>query len=282
MDRDGTRLHPLQQTRSHDQLPSWSPDGETIAFVADGGICTMRADGTHRHRISKKDSDFGVAWSPDGKQLAFTHGFLPGPGGDLQTSLYLMNADGSDVRTVIRHGIEAGTPAWSPNGDHLAVAGNDGIYIVNTDGGGLTRVVKEDFGFNPVAPAWSPTSRVISFVDDRGVELVDVARHTLLSTIPIDGGTFGDATSWTPSGDAVHLLDFHRQTQRRLRRSTRRPTATSHSHAVTQTGVARLVVAAGGSPGCSSRTAVTRWLASPPGRRGRRQNRAHPRLRAQA
>jgi Tol biopolymer transport system component len=211
VNRNGTDLHRLAETRTADELPAWSPTGTVIAFVASNGIYTMNADGTGRRRISKDSSDFGVAWSPDGRKIAFTHGTLPGPGGDLQTSLYVMNADGSGVRQIIKHSIEPGTPAWSPNGRLLSVAGYDGIYVLHLDGLHLTRVFKEDFGFNPVTPSWSPDGRTISFVDDGGVELVDVGLRKLRRTIPITGGTFGDATSWTPAGEIVFSISNGRQ-----------------------------------------------------------------------
>ncbi len=196
-------LHKLGETQGKDELPAWSPDGALIAFVGAKGVYTIKANGTDRRRISGMVSDFGVSWSPNGKELAFTHGSLPGPGGDLETSVYVMDADGSHVRRLLSHSIEAGTPAWSPSGRQLALAGYNGIYLVNINGSGLTRVAKEDFGFNPVAPAWSPDGRTISFVDEDGVELVDVAKEAFSRTIGIQGGTFGDATSWTRSGSGI-------------------------------------------------------------------------------
>jgi TolB protein len=201
--RNGTHLHKLAETRSRDQLPAWSPDGKSIAFVGDDGVYTIHANGRGRRRISAMASDFGVSWSPDGKALAFTHGTLPGPGGDLQTSVYVMDADGSHVRRVLTHSIEAGTPAWSPDGRQLALAGYNGIYVFNLDGAGLTRIAKEDFGFNPVAPAWSPDGRTVSFVDEDGAELVNVGKQSFVRTIQLKGGTFGDATSWARSGDEI-------------------------------------------------------------------------------
>jgi Tol biopolymer transport system component len=201
--RDGTRARRLVGTRSGDSLPEWSPDGRMIAFTTGSSIDTMRADGSHRTLIKNEDTNFGLSWSPDSREIAFTGGTLPGPGGDLETTLYVMRADGSDVRKVSTHSTEPGTPAWSPDGTKLAVAGGNGVYVFDLQGGRFVRVFKEDFGFNPVAPAWSPDGRMISFMDEDGVEIVDVSSHLLRRTIRIRGAGFGDSTSWSSTRNEI-------------------------------------------------------------------------------
>ncbi len=66
----------------------------------------------------------GAAWSPDGSQVAFSY-TPPTPDGNFAFGggdIYMMNANGSDVRLVIVDDDPASTlsePAWSPDGQWL-------------------------------------------------------------------------------------------------------------------------------------------------------------------
>ena len=71
----------------------------------------MNADGSERRRLTQDGR--GPAWSPDGKMIAFNREDATGP------ELYVMNADGSGKRSLMRSdrmpGLSAGFPwAWSP------------------------------------------------------------------------------------------------------------------------------------------------------------------------
>jgi Tol biopolymer transport system component len=61
--------------------PSWSPDGQWIAYNCDPQICAMRANGTGwRYLTSLEDWDVGdPAWSPDGRTIAFEGRQTPKP-----------------------------------------------------------------------------------------------------------------------------------------------------------------------------------------------------------
>jgi TolB protein len=55
MDLDGTGLRRLTDNESIDGLPTWSPNGRSIAFVSDQGgswaVWVMNADGSSRRRL---------------------------------------------------------------------------------------------------------------------------------------------------------------------------------------------------------------------------------------
>jgi len=82
--------------------------------------------------------------------------------------IYLMNADGTDVRQLTHGPGENAKPAWSPDGSQIAFTsdrdGNREIYIMQSDGSGqlnFTRYPGDDH-----SPAWYPDGSAIAFVNN--------------------------------------------------------------------------------------------------------------------
>ena len=95
MDRHGRQQRQLTfDTTVKDQVPDWRPDGQKIAYQADGDIWQMNPDGTGQVNITRTPDivEYGTAWSPDGKRIAFLNFG--------ERVVYTMNADGTDVRAV--------------------------------------------------------------------------------------------------------------------------------------------------------------------------------------
>lgn len=120
-------------TGSGDNFPAWSPTGDRISFTShrdgDYEIYTVHPDGSALTRLTHRPgNDAHSTWSPDGQWLAFmssTGGFNdeaalhphnPQPYGDL----YVMRADGSDVRRLTDNQFEEGTPVWVPTAGAVA------------------------------------------------------------------------------------------------------------------------------------------------------------------
>jgi Tol biopolymer transport system component len=112
---------------SHDNFPSWSPNGDRIAFTSyrdgDYEIYTVKPDGTDVRRLTHSPgNDAHSAWSPDGEWIAFASvrkGFtdeaaLHPLNGQPNADIYIMRADGSDVRQLTDTPFEEGTVAWAP------------------------------------------------------------------------------------------------------------------------------------------------------------------------
>ena len=95
------------------------------------------------------------AWSPDGTRIAFSRA------GDL----LLIDPDSLTVTPVTdpSTSVEAFEPAWSPDGTMLAFSrrsgADTGIWRINVDGTGLTRLTDRD----DREPAWSPDGGSIVF-----------------------------------------------------------------------------------------------------------------------
>lgn len=66
---DGTDEQPLGSSRSVYGL-SWSPDGKELVYAARDGIFAIDADGTHERQLGVYQGYFPT-WSPDGERIAF-------------------------------------------------------------------------------------------------------------------------------------------------------------------------------------------------------------------
>src|SRR5215208_2531616 len=179
MNADGSGLTRLTDDPADDFNPSWSPDGEKIAFGSfrdsneesnNEEIYVMSADdGSGLTRLTDDPAiDTFANWSPDGEKIAFTS--------DRDNSIdeiYVMNADdGSDVTRLTDNDADDLAPSWSPDGERIAFASDRDenatheIYVMNADdGSGQTRLTNNDADdFNP---SWSPDGEKIAFSGSR-------------------------------------------------------------------------------------------------------------------
>jgi Tol biopolymer transport system component len=150
---DGTGLYKLTSTAA---APTWSPDGNKIAFYEKSAIYLINPDGTGRKKLTGDipDPTYPV-WSPDGKRIAFVK----------LSNLYVINADATGLRRLANatESVEVPEiPAWSPDGEKLAfscpaASGRKGtdLCAMKFDGTELKRLALEATpeGF-PVGVSW--------------------------------------------------------------------------------------------------------------------------------
>jgi len=164
---------------------AWSPDGNSIAFLADPdrhfdafvmdlSAPLLELPGIElrfqvRKVLSIDRPAWNVKWSPDGAWLAVV---FEGPGQDYLT--YLVKPDGSDNRPIAKDGapIDARAPAWSPDGKRLAfdsdVSGWHSIGILELEKGEVTWLkcgAAENY-----SPAWTPDGRNLVYITADGAE----------------------------------------------------------------------------------------------------------------
>ena len=67
---DGKRQTKLTTTAKSEYEPAWIEGGQRIAFLTEGQLWSMAADGSDRRQLTKSDIDIeGFKFSPDGKQV---------------------------------------------------------------------------------------------------------------------------------------------------------------------------------------------------------------------
>ncbi|ABX47197.1 amidohydrolase [Shewanella baltica OS195] len=168
---------PLEQVKIDVSEGTWmnlsvSPDGKNIVFDLLGDIYQIPVTGGEAKPLAQ-----GIAWqmqpvySPDGKHIAFTS---DGDGGD---NIWIMNADGSNPRTVTQETFRLlNSPAWSPDSQYLVARkhftasrslGAGEVWLYHVAGGEGVKLTErpndqKDLG----EPAYSPDGRYIYFSQD--------------------------------------------------------------------------------------------------------------------
>jgi Tol biopolymer transport system component len=191
-----------------DAMPSFSPNGRRVAFtrIVDSvvtptaGLFTVDT-AQHRVRPLLADGavDLSAAWSPDGRTIAFSR-LAAADDGLRQATLYLADADGSNVRQLGPVPLQGVSPAWSPDGARLAFVSFDDrndppcpadscppsgeLYVVDADGSSLRRLTRSTA--DDEHPSWSPDGRRIAFAS--GYDVRSQGHPPWLLTVAASGG----------------------------------------------------------------------------------------------
>ena len=181
MRADGSGNRNLTRNRASDDFPTWSPDGQRIAFLRAPLLSNRPADSLGVHRIY------------------IYH-------------LYVVNADGSGLRRLTRNWTYPGQVkqvVWSPDGRTIYF----GRYVVSTDGSGARRLP-----YIPLTAVWSPDGRRIAFVNDTRVRTVGLCcrvERVDIYVMNADGSgrrklthdaRYNAEPAWSPDGRKIAFL----------------------------------------------------------------------------
>ena len=209
---------PLTSDPGSEEHPTFSPDGNQVAFAWDGenrdntDIYVKLVAGGRPLRLTTDPAvDSSPAWSPDDSQIAFLRRsegsggiFLVPPIGGIERKL----AESPHLGAERVSGL-----SWSPDGKFLAVPDRTSpeepfaIFLVSVESGAKRRLTSPPAqSLADHSPAFSPDGRTLAFVRQSAAVIADIY------LLQVAGGeprrlTFNDQTTrglaWTPDGREI-------------------------------------------------------------------------------
>jgi hypothetical protein len=147
-------------------VPSWSPDGQTLAFVRAEpdrptvwNVWTLQLDSGEMRRVTEHadGQPWGASWFPDGRRIVYSH----------QDRLIVRDLQSGAERvfpTPVR-GRLLRTPAVSPDGRRIVFhVQRDGTWLLDLPGGAVRRVLED-----PTVEeyTWAPDGRRLAYRSGR-------------------------------------------------------------------------------------------------------------------
>lgn len=158
MNADGTGVRLIAENAA---APSWSPDGNHIAYAttgrAGGSIGVVNIDDRSQHILASRSEggNRSPAWSPDGSTIVYASIRSENWG------IFAVPATGGTER-ILRPARPAtgyvDDPTWSPDGSLIAFVTGDGVSVMRPDGSHVRSIFRQQSRYPAGAIAWRPAS----------------------------------------------------------------------------------------------------------------------------
>jgi Tol biopolymer transport system component len=136
MTADGSESRQLTFGDSFDKFPTWSPDGQQIAYISyrndTPNLFVMDAYGKNEKQLTfgeGEDTVLWPSWSPVSDVIAYTYNKA---GEDVDARLWAIKSDGTGAREILSSNdkdMSDYEPAWSPDGKTMYFLSNRTHHI---------------------------------------------------------------------------------------------------------------------------------------------------------
>jgi TolB protein len=184
----------------------------TLAFESAGDIYVADLNGSNLRRLTSDGSPYSynreAAWSPDGSRIAFSKS-----DGRWGAEIYLINADGTNLRRISPKGAYDASPTWSPDGARIAFENRRDnksgghIFAMNADGTNRVRLTRNRQPNS--TPAWSPDGKRIAYVTysdaggDDGTHIFVMNANGTNRVRLTNDEAFDTTPEWSPDGSRI-------------------------------------------------------------------------------
>ncbi len=211
----------LTSDPSRDTFPSWSPDGQWVAYRSDRGgqrdLWLVRADGEGDplpFTQSANHKEFSSTWSPDGRRLLYGVDV----DGREESDIWMLTLDANhaplETQPFLETPVDETSPSISPDGSWVAYeseeTGTPEVFVRDFPAGARARRISRNGGYRP---QWGPGGAELVYLWDGMLEAVSIDPGTGAPTGEAEqlfeyrlrgGGTF---FAWAPDGRFVGVED---------------------------------------------------------------------------
>ena len=207
-DADGYNQHLILQSRFPLMSPSWSPDGQWLAYVSFeshlSAVYVQRVLTGQRTCVSMRAGINGApAWSPDSKKLALT---LSGDSGHPQ--IYILDLSTQHLTRLTDTPAINTEATWSPDGRSIYFtsdrAGEPQIYRIGTTPGSPPQRITFTDEYN-AGPHLSADGKLMAMTtrDDSGSYRIAVQNLTTGDFRVLTHGRLDQSPSFAPNGASI-------------------------------------------------------------------------------
>ncbi len=163
-------------------------------------IFVMKVDGSDLRKITQVEGFDGHGsprFSHDDQRVAFDAGV----GSDTTRRLFVVNFDGTGLRTLGAHAM----PDWSGDDKqvayhHIGISSPQNIYVQNLDGAGRVFLVTGS------GPRWSPDGSQMAFSNGKAIKLLDLVDGTQWPLADEPFEACGTGFDWSPDGKRLAFV----------------------------------------------------------------------------